>query len=351
MKPTRIAIIGTGGMANGHAKSFNSLPGCRVVVAVDIDKKRAAAFAEKHGIPEVYGSAEEALRSSVFDAVVIATTDPFHAPLSISCLKAGKHVLCEKPLALNHADAKRMVMAAKKAGTINMVNFSYRNWPAIHAITTLIESGKIGDIRHVEASYHQAWLVSNEWGVWQDTPALLWRLSKKHGSKGVLGDIGVHILDFATFPAGPIKKIYCTLKTFDKAPGNRIGDYKFDANDSALITVEFANGALGSIQTTRWMTGHINRLFLKISGTKGSIMIDSDHGTSEYKICSGNDIHTGTWKEKKAKAVPSLQKRFLKGIRTGVQDQPDFARGAEIQKLLDASFTSDERKAPVQIRG
>jgi len=336
-------------MANAHAGHFKDLRGCKLVAAVDVDRKRAEAFAKTYDIPEVYTSAAACYRESDVDAVSIVTPDSFHAPLSIEALKAGKHVLCEKPLALDYPEAKRMVAAARKAGTINMVNFSYRNWAVLNEVARLVEKGTLGELRHVEASYHQAWLVSNAWGVWQESPNWLWRLSSSHGSKGTLGDVGVHILDFATFPAGRIKQIYCQLKTFPKAPRNRIGPYKLDANDSAVITVEFANGALGSIQTTRWMTGHINRLFLKISGTKGGVCIDSELSTSQYRLCTGKDIHTDTWREVKAEPIPTIYESFVRSIQTGTPAQPDFARGAEIQKYLDACFRSDEKKAPVRV--
>ncbi len=348
--PVRLAIIGTGGMANWHARLFQKTRSCRVVAGVDTDPERLKKFTEEYSIPEGYASTAELLAESDFDAVVIVTPDPYHKPIALECLAAGKHVLCEKPLALNYPDAKAMADAAKKAGVINMVHFTYRNWAPIQKIADIVQSGKIGEVRHVEASYHQSWLVSNAWGVWHTSPNWLWRLDSSHGSKGVLGDVGVHILDFATFPVGPIKEVACKLKTFKKAPRNRIGKYKLDANDTAVLTVEFANGAIGSIQTTRWMTGHLNRLFLKISGTTGSVSFDSELSTDTYRICSGDDVHSDTWKTIEPKATPNIQQRFIKSIRTGVQDQPDFRRGAEIQKLLDAGFKSDELKKPVRIR-
>jgi predicted dehydrogenase len=265
------------------------------------------------------------------------------------CLKAGKHVLCEKPLAVNYPDAKRMAAAASKAGVINMVNFSYRDWPCIQAVKEVIRRGDIGEIRHVEASYLQAWLASKIWGDWRTIPAWLWRLSSGHGSKGVLGDVGVHILDFATFPVGPIASVYANLKAFPKAPGNRIGEYKLDANDSAVLNVEFQNGALGTIHTTRWCGGHANRIFLKIAGTKGTVEIDSDRTTSGYRICSGKNLDKGIWKDVAVAGVPNNYQRFIKSIRTGKQDQPDFSRGAEIQKVLDACFVSDAKRRPITI--
>jgi len=349
LKTVRLAIIGTGGMAGNHAQRYQKIPGCRVVAAVDVNRERVTAFAAEHKIPAVYTSVEDLLAWGQFDAVSIVTPDAFHAPLSIQCLRAGKHVLCEKPLALNHADAKKMVAAAKKAGVINMVNLSYRDWSAIQGVSQVIAAGKLGELRHVEANYLQSWLPSKIWGDWRTTPAWLWRLSTQHGSRGVLGDVGVHIVDFATFPAGQIKTVYCKLKTFAKAAGNRVGDYVLDANDSAVMTVEFANGALGTIHTTRWSGGHANRLYLKISGTLGSVEIDSERSTSSYRICVGADLDTAKWAEVDCKPTPSNYARFIKSIRTGLQDQPDFARGAEVQKVLDACITSDAKGAPVKI--
>jgi predicted dehydrogenase len=349
-KKVRLAILGTGGMANHHAREYSAIKGCEMVAASDIDRDRVETYCSTHGIPNAFVGVDDLLAWGEFDAVVIVAPDAFHAPLSIQCLKAGKHVLCEKPLALNHAEAKKMVAAARKSGKINMVNFSYRNWPVIHAAAKLVASGRLGDLRHVEASYLQTWLSSNCWGDWTKSPNWLWRLSKKHGSQGTLGDIGVHIVDFATYPAGAISDVYCKLKVFPKAPRNRVGPYKLDANDSAVMNVTFANGALGTIHTTRWASGHQNRLYLKISGTKGSIEIDSERSTETYRICAGRDLSTVTWKEVKAPRVLTNYQRFIKAVRTGIQEQPDFARGAEIQKVLDACFKSDSEGKPVRIR-
>ena len=283
-KTVRVAIIGTGRMGDYHAQRLQKVKNCRVVAAMDVDHNRAEAFCKKHNIPVPYSTVEELLRQDEIDAVSNVTPDAFHAPLSIQCLKAGKHVLCEKPLALSHPDALRMVNAARKAGVINMVNFSYRDWPCIQAVAALVRRGDLGEMRHVEASYLQSWLPSKYWGDWRTAPTWLWRLSTGHGSKGALGDVGVHIIDFATFPVGHISSVYCRLKTFRKAPRNRVREYVLDANDSAVLCIEFKNGALGTIHTTRWAGGHINRLYLKISGTMGSVEIDSERTTDGYRI-------------------------------------------------------------------
>lgn len=354
-KPVRVAILGTGGMANRHAELYKQIPGVELVAGCDIDRARVEAYAAKHGIPAsgVYTDFATLLRECPVDAISNVTPDAFHAPLSIQALKAGKHVLCEKPLGLDHTQTRAMVAAAKKAGTVAMVNFSYRDWSALQAIATRVRAGEIGELRHVEASYLQTWLSAPIWGEWSTTPAWLWRLSTKHGSKGVLGDVGVHIVDFATFAAGtPIKKLFAQLKAFPKAPKNRIGEYPLDANDSALMQVEFANGALGVIHTTRWATGHANRLALKLHGTKGAFSFDSDLGHDRYRACLGADTRTATWQEVKADPTPNNHQRFIAAIRGGVratEAQPDFARGSEIQRVLDACFESDSARQPVKV--
>jgi len=347
--PVRLAIIGTGGMAHTHARNFLAIRGCTLVAAADIDRARVEKFCAEFGIPGAYTDAGKLLAESGCDAVTIVAPDAAHTPLALQALAAGKHVLCEKPLALNHKDALRMAAAARRSGKVNMVNFSYRNWPALEAVAAVVRSGGIGDVRHVEASYLQSWLSSKVWGDWRTNPGWLWRLSSKHGSRGTLGDIGVHILDFATYPAGPVSSVYCRLKTFPKAPRDRIGPYVLDANDSVVMAVEFANGAVGSIHTTRWSAGHANRLYLKVSGTAGAVEIDSERSTDSYRICSGPDLDKAKWRERKASAVPTVYSRFITAIRTGNAGQPDFARGAEIQKVLDACFKSDSLSRPVRV--
>jgi predicted dehydrogenase len=347
--PVRLAVIGTGGMARTHARNFQEIPGCKLVAAADIDRGRVESFCAEFRIPAAYTDAGELLSGSACDAVTIVAPDAAHTPLALQALRAGKHVLCEKPLALNYADARRMAAAAKRSGRINMVNFSYRNWSCLEGVAEAVRSGEIGAIRHVEGSYLQSWLSSKAWGDWRSNPGWLWRLSARHGSRGTLGDIGVHILDFATYPAGPVSSVFCRLKTFRKAPGDRVGAYVLDANDSAAMIVAFANGAVGTIHATRWSAGHDNRLYLKISGTVGAVEIDSERSTTSYRICSGPDLDRARWRERKVPAVPSVYSRFITAIRTGRASQPDFARGAQIQKILDACFKSDAHSRAVRV--
>ncbi len=338
-------------MANVHATEFHKIPGVKLVAVCDVDLKRAQEFSAQHGgTAKVFTDLGRLLREVEVDAVSNVTPDHLHTPLSLQVIAAGKHILCEKPLATNYADAMQMVRAARKARVINMVNLSYRNAPAIQKAAQLIREGKLGEIVHLEASYLQSWLSSKIWGDWKTTPAWLWRLSSKHGSLGVLGDVGVHILDFAYFPVGPIRSIQARLKTFTKLKGKRMGKYPLDANDSALLQVEFENGALGVIHTTRWATGHANTLSLRIHGTKGALSIHLDRSPEQIEVCLGKDIDKGTWKTIKAPKTPNIYKRFIAAIRTGKQGDPDFARGAKIQKAIDACFESNASGHRVNIR-
>jgi len=346
----RLAIVGTGGMASAHADHFCKMKGVKLVACCDILKEKAKEFAKKWGIPSVYSKIEDMLTKEKLDAVSVVTTDSGHAPASIAAFKHGLHVLCEKPLATSLPEAKLMLAAAKKAGTINMVNFSYRNSCGLQAAAKFVSKGGIGRVIHVEASYLQSWLVSRAWGDWHSAKWALWRLSKRHGSLGTLGDIGCHIYDMTAFLCGDIVEIACQLKTFDKGvKGNRIGEYVFDANDSFVATVGFATGALGTIHASRWATGHTNSLRVRAYGDKGGIEVDLDRGWDEYRVCVGKGINKNEWKTVKCPPTPTNFQRFINAIRTGKPDASDFANAVKVQAYLHYSIKSDIARKPLRV--
>jgi predicted dehydrogenase len=345
----QLALIGTGGMANHQAQKFQEIKGVRLAAACDIDPARVKAFAAKYGIPKTHTDYRELLKDTAIDAVSNVTSDAFHAPVSIAALKAGKHVLCEKPLAVDYPEARKMVEAAKKSGKINMVQFSYRSSSAWLKAQQLVQAGKLGRITHFEASYLQSWLVSKAWGDWTKESAWLWRLDSSKGSKGVLGDVGVHIIDFATAVAGDVAVVNCRLKTFTDIKGKTRAGYTLDANDSAVMHCELANGATGVIHASRYATGFHNRVFLRVHGTKGALEIDLRRSSSKLLVCLGPDVHKEAWKEIECKGAPNMFQRFIKSIQTGKNDPPDFARGAAVQRVLDACFTSDRTGRPARV--
>lgn len=339
--PVRLLIVGTGGMAKNHAEGFAAIPGVTLVGGVDTRPAQLAAFQDTHRIAHGFASIDDALQWGEFDAVTNVTPDAAHYATTLPFLAAGKHVLCEKPLATNETAAAEMAAAAEKAGVVNMVNLSYRNVPALQHAAKMVRDGAIGTIRHFEASYLQSWLTQDAWGAWDKESQWLWRLSTAHGSKGVLGDVGIHILDFATFIAGQsVAEMSCRLATFDKAPGGKIGDYVLDANDSATMQVVLDNGALGTVAATRFATGHLNDLRLRLYGDKGGLEVQFEKAVSRLFACLEPDMKTATWHEVDCPAVPTIYQRFIAAIRGESAADPTFARGAELQRMLDRAEQS-----------
>jgi predicted dehydrogenase len=206
----------------------------------------------------------------------------------------------------------------------------------------MILNGEIGEVRHVQGSYLQSWLTGRHWGDWRTEERWLWRLSSAHGSKGVLGDIGVHILDFVTYGTGlDIVALHARLKTFDKAEGGIIDVYKLDVNDSVAVTAEFANGALGVIHMSRYATGKANDLDLMIHGEKGALKIWASTTDSTLEGCLGPDIETQAWRPIDCPPTPRNETRFLIALLTGENGEPDFRHATKVQQLLDLCFVSD----------
>jgi predicted dehydrogenase len=341
----RLLILGTGGMANHHAEHFAKIEGVEIVGGVDVDQGRVDAFSDKHNIPNRFTSLDAAIAWGQFDAATNVTPDKIHYPTTMALLKVGKHVMCEKPLAENHAKALEMTEAAEKAGVINMVNLTYRNVAPLQKARAMVLAGEIGTIRHIEASYLQSWLVSKAWGDWRTESQWLWRLSKKHGSNGTLGDVGIHILDFAGYGSGlDIDHVFCRLKAFDKAPGNKIGEYELDANDSFTMAVDFSNGALGVVHSSRWATGHLNELKLRMYGEKGGLEVRHTTEGSSLHACTGADIETGTWHEIDAGTVPTNYDRFVEAVCKGVNVEPTFRHATNLQKVLDLAMVAEEQR-------
>ena len=236
------------------------------------------------------------------------------------------------------AEAKAVAKAAESRGQARsdlMINFSYRKSAAFQKAIALARAGRLGEIRHVHSSYLQSWLGCDCWGNWSN-PSMLWKLQTAAGSGGVLGDLGCHILDLTTAVAGDVKAVRCQLATFEKKlPSGKFAlkyeGKKLDANDSALIQLEFASGAVGVTHTTRWAMGHQNSLRLEVHGTEGALMLDLDKSyvVTELNLRVGPALNKAEWTTEKLEPTPSTLQRFVTSIQSGVQDQQlgHFARG------------------------
>lgn len=339
----RLLVLGTGNMAKLQMRrGWTVIPGVEVVGAVEVDPNNAEVFRAEFGTPRQFSTLDEALAWGEFDAVTNVTPDAVHHGTTLKALAAGKHVFCEKPLATTYPLAMEMVEAAEAAGRINMVNLTYRNVAELHKARELIAAGTIGTVKHIEASYLQHWVALRDWSDPGIAGPWLWRLSKGHGSNGTLGDIGIHIIDFTTFATGTeVASMNCRLQTFRKVEGDRMGEYVLDANDSFIISAEFTNGAIGTIHSSRWASGHANDQRLRAYGEKGGLELSHGHWGTLLRICVGEDIATGTWREVKADPVPTNYQRFAEAVRTGVQTEPSFRHAAGLQKVLDLALVAD----------
>jgi predicted dehydrogenase len=345
-KTLLVGIIGTGGMAHAHADNLSKIPGVKLTSCFDVVPGRAQEFAAKKSVAMAAKDMDELIATC--DAVSIVTPDRFHAAPAIAVLKAKKHLLCEKPLTVTLAEARKVLAAydvAAKSGVIGMVNFSYRRSAAFQEAIKQCQAGKLGNLRHVNASYMQSWLT-NDW----TTEGASWRLQTAAGSGGVLGDLGCHILDLATAVSGPVKALRCTLRSFPKFhKGKEYTEWKgkaLDANDTAVIELDFANGALGVVQTSRWVVGRGNTINVELSGHKGALRFDLDESYERlYNYRLGDKTNrpwpnAKDWQVTDLKKAPDVWERWIAAIRKGKCDQPDIARGAEIQAMLDAATRS-----------
>ncbi|MCR9138283.1 MAG: Gfo/Idh/MocA family oxidoreductase [Alphaproteobacteria bacterium] len=350
--PARLLILGTGTMARAHADEFKKIDGVDIVAAVDTDPDRLREFTREHDIRHEFTSLDAALEWNEFDAASNVTPDRIHHPTTMQLLAAGKHVLCEKPLADNYPHAAEMARAARQAGLVNMINLSYRNLASMQEARRIIENGDIGTVRHFEASYLQSWLAQPAWGDWRTDPTWLWRLSMKHGSLGVLGDVGIHILDYATHVTGQAPLgVSCRLKTFDKAPDGRIGEFVLDANDSFTMQLELRGGALGVIHATRFASGHLNDLHLRVWGDQGGLEVSLEHNVEHLRVCGSADLEKPVWRDIAFPPTDSIYQRFSGAVTDGVTAAPDFNRGAELQEILDLAMKSDRENGRFLLPG
>ncbi len=232
-----------------------------------------ADAAERLGWQSTETDWTQLLARSDIDLVDVCTPGDTHAEIAIAALEAGKHVLCEKPLANTVAEAQSMADAAERAaanGVRAMVGFTYRRVPAIVLARQLVREGRIGDIRHVRAQYLQDWLFDPL------TP-MAWRLQKETAGSGALGDIGAHIVDLTQFITGEqIVTVNGLLETFvrERPLGTDGATGQVTVDDAAAFLARFSSGAVGVFEATRYATGRKNTIRLEFNGSKGSLAFD-----------------------------------------------------------------------------
>jgi len=375
-RPLRVAMIGHGFMGAAHSQGWRVAPrffdldlAPEMAVVVGRRAEAAAESAEQWGWQESSDDWRAVVARDDIDLIDIVTPGDSHAEIAIAALEAGKHVLCEKPLANSATQAEEMVAAAERAaegGVVAMVGFTYRRVPAVTFAKQLIADGKIGDIRQVRAVYQQDWLYDAQ-------SPLTWRLQKDLAGSGALGDIGAHIIDMTQFVTGLLlESVSGTMQTIvDERPklGSSVGlsgtasDDRgpVTVDDVALFTGRFAGGVLGSFEATRFATGRKNALRFEISGSLGAIAFDLEslnelqfydataaaelQGFTRILVTDPSHPYVGSWWPAGhligyEHGFSHQVKDLLEAIAEGSQPEPSFASGLQVQRVLGAVETS-----------
>lgn len=386
MKTLNVGMIGAGFMGKAHSLSFAAMPmffwpapaiPVRKMVA-DVTEEAAAEAAKRLGFELYTADWREVVEHPDIDVIDIVTPNNSHAEIAIAAAKAGKHIICEKPLARDAAEAKAMLDAVEAAGVKHMVAFNYRRTPAVALAKKYIEEGAIGEILNFRGTYLQ------DWSADPNSP-LSWRFQKAVAGSGALGDIGTHVIDYARYLVGEIDEVMAETKTWIRerpvqtSGVDKLGTVKGSANaekkpvdvdDEFISLLRFSNGAVGSIEATRNGWGRNNFLTFEIHGTLGSLYFNYEN-RDELRVFFANDpadrrgfrtIYTGPahpygdglW------PIPALgigygetkiieTYEFFKAIAEDSEVSPNFRDGYRIAQISDAILESAAKQQWVKV--
>ncbi|MBW0117535.1 Gfo/Idh/MocA family protein [Pseudonocardia abyssalis] len=358
-----VGMVGHAFMGAAHSQAWRTAgrffdlpltPDMAVLCGRDVTTARAAA--DRLGWRDVETDWKQLLTREDVQLVDVCAPGDVHAEIAVAALEAGKHVLCEKPLANTVEEARAMVAAAERAqaaGVRSMVGFNYRRVPAVTLARRLVEQGRIGEVRHVRATYLQDWIVD------PDAP-LVWRLQVERAGSGALGDIGAHVVDLAQFVTGDRLTGVCGLtETFVRERPLPSGEGRgpVTVDDAALFLGRFSGGALASFEATRFATGRKNQIRLEVNGSAGSLAFDFEQMNELQYFDGGDDAevagfrriivtepahpYAGAWwppghglgyEHTFTHEIVDL----VRDVAAGADPVPSFADGLQVQLVLDA---------------
>ena len=268
-----VGMLGYAFMGKAHANALKKLPYMiypppavpKLAAIAGRSEAKVREAAKRYGFAKAYTDWRAMLDDPEVQVFDNAGPNDLHAEPNIAAAKAGKHVISEKPLGRNAEECKRMWEAVKKARVKHQVAFNYRFVPAVRLIRNLIDAGKLGRIYHFRAAYLQEWIAS------EDFP-MVWRLESKHAGSGALGDLGSHVVDLARYLVGEPKSLMARTETFIKQRKNAQGKMqKVDVDDAFQAIIEYRNGAVGTLEASRFCPGRKNSNTFEINAEKGSI--------------------------------------------------------------------------------
>ncbi len=369
MAEINIALLGYKFMGKAHSNAFRQVrrffPGNlepRMKVICGRDEAAVEAAARQLGWEEYDTDWRRVVERKDIDVVDVSTPGNWHAEMAIAAARAGKHIICEKPLANSLADAKAMLAAVEKAGVKHMIMHNYRKIPAVAFARKLIEDGKVGEVYHYHGAYLQDWIMDPNF-------PLVWRLEKKFAGSGALGDIGAHAIDFARYLNGEFSSIVSQMTTFIKqrslvgtgagswgAKGSK-GKGKVTVDDDANFLARFKNASVGVFESSRFAGGRRNYNTFQVYGSKGSLAFNlermnelefydrtdkqADQGFKTIMVTEGVHPYVGAWwppghiigyEHTFVHAVAD----FLTALEKDTMPSPNFKDGVKNQAVLDA---------------
>jgi len=370
MKKLRIGLIGYGFMGRAHSNAYRKVGNffdleheCVLQAACARDEHKIKAFARRWGYQSVETDWRKLIGREDIDLVDICVPNNLHAEIAIAAAKAGKMILCEKPLSMNGLEGKKMVSAIEKAKVPNMVWYNYRRVPAVTLAKQLIDEGRLGKIFHYRAKFLQDWTISPEL---PQGGAGLWRLDAKAAGSGVTGDLLAHCIDTALWLNGGMESVTAMTETFIKQRKHNLTGKveKVGIDDACAFLARFSNGSLATFESTRYARGHKALYTFEINGEHASIFWDLhdlhrlqyfDHrdegivrGWRSIHVSDGDHPYMKNW------WVPGLQigyehsfihqvADFVKGVETGKPAGPTFRDALETQYICDAVLKSARR--------
>lgn len=358
-----VGLVGYAFMGRAHSQAWRSvnrffdLPlQARMTALCGRDADAVTAAAGRLGWESTETDWSVLVQRDDVDLVDICTPGVDHAKIAIAALRVGKHVLCEKPLANNVAEAREMVAAADEArarGVRAMCGFNYRRVPALALMRRLVADGRLGTIRHVRAQYLQDWLVDPEF-------PLEWRLRRELSGSGALGDLGAHIVDLAQYVSGSrIAGVSALTETFvgERPLPGAAGTGRVTVDDAALFLARFDGGAIGTFEATRFAQGRKNALRLEINGDGGSMAFDLENlnelhffdagqppaeaGFRRILVTEPDHPYAGAWWPPGhllgyEHSFTHEVRDLLDDIAAGRDPEPSFTDGLRVQLVLDA---------------
>jgi predicted dehydrogenase len=349
-------MIGVGGWgAGGHMQAYKDSPHAEVIAVCDALAERARQVAGDWQVENAFSDYRDLLAMPGIDAVDIATPNNTHREIALAALAAGKHVLCEKPLAIEIEHAREMGRAAREMGRVNAVNFVHRYVPSARYVKQLLDEGAVGDVHHVNIAYEQGWLTDPSF-------PRVWRLNAAVAGTGTLGDIGIHAADLVRWWLGDdAASVVGRLTTFRKerptvaasatmssvrdavgrvAPAAEMAPV--DVDDEASWLASFKNGAQCIFFSSRNATGHANLIRAEIYGSDGAIIYDNGVRNTVQASLGSSMWRRNAWA---TLPVPTALTRedgknsmhyFVQDVATGSQIAPTFQDGVRAQEVLTA---------------